>query len=61
MYHPNKKKMSDILPLLDGNTDYYIDTKGSTNSLHNLCYELLKKHNLPTDILEIHYSKRVKK
>ena len=61
MYHPNKKKMRDILPLLDGNEEYYIDTKGSTNSLHNLCYELLKKHNLPTDILEIHYSKRVKK
>ena len=60
-FHPNNKKMSDILPLLDGNEDYYIDTKGSTNSLHNLCYELLRKHNLSADILEIHYSKRVKK
>ena len=60
-FHPDKKKMSDILPLIDGNEDYFIDTKGSNNSLHNLCYELLKRHNLPLDILEIHYSSRVKK
>ena len=60
-YHPNNKKMSDILPLLDGSDEYFIDTKGSTNSLHNLCYSLLQKHGLNQSILEIHYSKRVKK
>lgn len=60
-FHPDNKKMSDILPLLDGNDEYFIDTKGSTNSLHNLCYELLKKHNISAEKLEIHYVKRVKK
>ena len=53
--------MSDILPLLDGNENYYIDTKMFNQLATQPCYELLKKHNLPIDILEIHYSKRVKK
>ena len=57
-FHPDNKKMSDILPLIDGNDGYFIDTKGSTNSLHNLCYELLKKHQIPFDVLEIHYTNR---
>ena len=50
-FHPDDKKMSDILPLLEESNKYYIDTKSLTNSLHNLCYRLLKKHDLPNDIL----------
>jgi len=57
-FHPNKNKMRDIHVLKTINDKLYSETKLDSHTIHNGCYSLLRKYDIPIEDLKIEYSKK---
>ncbi len=56
--HPNGNKMRDIHTLKSKSGKLFAETKLDTHSIHNGCYSLLRKYDIPIEDLKIEYSKK---
>ncbi len=55
---PYGEKMNNVLHLKNAGENFYIESKFGTKAIHNACYDLLKRYNIPIENLQIHYAKK---
>jgi hypothetical protein len=57
-FHKDGCEMRDVLPLKSRQGLLYIECKLDTNTIQDSCFYLLRRYKIPTDCLEVHYSKK---